>query len=386
MLTGAISRNSGGLFFSVKNLAQCLNRNGVQADILGYADSKTSEDLASYEPLKPIIYDKKMGAFGYTTHLPIILEDLKPDILHPQYIWTYSSKVTLSHHKKNKTPVVITPRGMLDEWAIKNSVYKKKIVGTLFEYEHLRKSACFHALCKSEAKSIRAFGLKKPIAIIPNGVTPPNENEILPPPSWAEDKSWAGAKICLFLSRIHPKKGLELLIQAWADQKEATRKENWKLAIAGWGDQDYILKLKDMVSKLNLDKEIKFIGSQYGKNKSSAFKNASAFILPSYSEGLPMAVLESWSYGLPSLITPQCNIEIGFERNLCIKIETTTSSVGDGLLRLFQMDDQEMDEMSRKAKLVIKDKFDWEIIARDMKNLYEHILGGKTAAPIEFWK
>ena len=67
----------------------------------------------------------------------------------------------------------MTPRGMLDPWAVKNSAWKKKIVGWLYEYRNLRSADCIHALCQSEYESIRKFGLKNPVAIIPNGITLP---------------------------------------------------------------------------------------------------------------------------------------------------------------------------------------------------------------------
>src|SRR5476651_1830242 len=119
-------------------------------------------------------------------------------------LWMYPTMVALAWHQRTRRPFIINPHGMLDSWAINNSYWKKRIAGFFHENAGLRKAACLRALCPSEASSIRAYGLRNPICVIPNGMDLPGESVASPPP-W-EGRVAVGRKILLYLGRIHPKK------------------------------------------------------------------------------------------------------------------------------------------------------------------------------------
>jgi glycosyltransferase involved in cell wall biosynthesis len=121
------------------------------------------------------------------------------------------------------------PRGMLDPWALNNSRFKKKLAALVFENSHLRCAACLHALCQSEAKSIRAYGLTNPICVVPNGIDLPwvVEGSELRVESSALQRFAAGRKILLYLGRIHPKKGLANLLKAWKQVSDMVVGSRW---------------------------------------------------------------------------------------------------------------------------------------------------------------
>lgn len=385
LLMGAISRKSGGLFNSVRMLALAMNKlSGLSIDIVGYADDYTETDIHQYLPIIPEMY-KIIGPknVGFSTNLGRVLEDIQPDILHPQCIWMHQSFHSLKYHQRHGTPIIITPRGMMDEWTLKNSYWKKKIAGILYENDHLKSSSCFHALARSEAESIRATGISQPIVIIPNGINiPEGVGTDIELPEWYDNLSEEakGRKKMLFLGRIHPKKGLDNLLGAWKRYK--TINKDWILVVAGWGDTAYINKLKKLVEQYRIQNEVYFIGSQFDKQKEASFRNSDAFILPSFSEGLPMAVLEAWSYKLPVIMTDFCNIPLGFEEGAAIKVEPQVDSIYNCLSELSTMTSGELLKMGNNGHLLVQKKFTWEKIAKDTQQVYNWLKGG-GATPTE---
>src|SRR5262249_33235072 len=146
-------------------------------------------------------------------------------------------------------PYVISPHGMLDPWAIANSAFKKRIARFLYEDRHLREAACIHALCTAEAAAIRAFGLRNPICIIPNGVEMP-QGAPKPAPVWLGTE--AGARVLLYLGRLHPKKNVHGLLRAFAHLKAGRGLGDWRLVVAGWDQGGYGAKLAVLANALAL--------------------------------------------------------------------------------------------------------------------------------------
>lgn len=369
-LTITNSRKAGGLYNSVRNLARSvMNLNACEVCILSHNDKFSAEDIYAYEGIPMQFYTIYGPAnFGLTLNLKSKLRDFAPTIIHQQGIWTYSSLINLIYRKHHSAKTIIAPRGMLDPWAVRNSGWKKKIVGYLFEYKNLRSADCIHALCQSEYESIRKFGLNNPVAVIPNGITLPQNIHF---------KRDHEKKILLFIGRIHPKKGIKEMLQGLALLKEQNHGllDDWEVHIAGWDQHGHINELKQIVETHSLTKEVKFVGSLYGEEKEKALCLANAFILPSFSEGLPMSVLEAWAYELPVVMTDYCNIPEGFTRKCAIKIEPSPNDICEKLATLFQMPNTELLEMGKCGKELVSQCFTWEVVAKQTVELYKYLLG-----------
>lgn len=374
------SRNAGGVFNSVRMLGHSLNAH-EEADVhfLMHDDEYSAEDRKYYEPMPMHSYTIKGPTnLAYSPDMYNKLNKIKPDVIHTQGIWMYFSYVNKKYHSKTRTPYVVTPHGMLDPWQLNQSFskdLKKKIVLSLYETTHLRQASCIQALCKSEYESIRAFGLSNPVAIIPNGTELPliDSRDNRYPVECRWDQS-SGRKTLLFLSRIHHKKGLDVLLQAWALTRP--EKHNWQLVIAGeTKDTGYMQSLINTSSQLGITDTVQFIGGQFGKNKEACFIDADAFILPSFSEGLPMAVLEAWAYKLPALITPFCNIPEGFDRNAAISIEPEPASIASGINALVGLNDEDRTQMGNNGYKLVTEKFTWQKVAESTLKLYQWISG-----------
>jgi len=384
-LYGSNSRNSGGLYNSVRNLALSLIKiKNIEPVLLAHNDEYSSVDLPAYNPV--IIEDYKIlgpSKIGFSIDLSKKIKQISPDIIHTQCVWMYLSFVNLNYHKKNNVPYLISPRGMLDPWIIGRGVWKKFLAKIFYEKKNLQNASCIHALSLSEYESIRKFRCKNPVAIIPNGVALPSEDPLsnIDPPGWRSDDE---RKILFFISRLHPKKGLENLLNAWS-QIGAQRKE-WKLVIAGESsEKNYLNSLHDLRIKLELEKEVFFIGPQFHQEKDICFRNVNAFILPSFSEGLPMAVLEAWSYKLPVIMTGACNLPEGFERGAALKINPDTTNILSVLNVFFNLTENERIQMGKAGYELVKEKFSWPSVAEQLREVYNWVLNkGKAPASIKF--
>jgi poly(glycerol-phosphate) alpha-glucosyltransferase len=261
--------------------------------------------------------------------------------------------------------VLVSPRGMLDPWALRNSSWKKRLVGNAIEYRFLRDVDCFHALNVSEARSIREFGVSKPICVIPNGTTLPDGVKV--GSGLAEPK-----RRILFLGRIHPKKGIEDLLKAWALLK---KDHNWMLTIAGWDDGGHLNAYRELTDQLGCADSVEWFGSAYGEVKDRLFRSSSAFILPSYSEGLPMSIIEAMSYGLLVLMTPECNIPEAFNAGAAIKIETGYCGIQAGLDQMLAMSDAELIGLGGAGRLLVEKSFTWDQQVLRMQGVYDWMLG-----------
>lgn len=179
------------------------------------------------------------------------------------------------------------------------------------------------------------------------------------------------------MGRIHPKKGIKEMILglAMVKKRNPALLSSWEIQIAGWDQNGHINELKQIVENHNLKNEVKFVGSMYGEAKEKALCRANAFILPSYSEGLPMSVLEAWAHELPVIMTDFCNIPEGFERNCAIKIEPSPIDICENLITLFQMSEMELSKMGKRGLKLVSQSFTWEVVAKQTFELYQYLLG-----------
>lgn len=380
MKTGAVissvSRKAGGLFESVKNLCLTMARfPDLHVEVLSLKDDYTDADIATWRPL-PVTVNTVRGPriFGFSPHLYRVLITAELEIIHVHGLWMYPSLAVMRWAKASGKPYVISAHGMLDPWAVRNARWKKRLAGWLYENAHLRGAACLRALCAAEAEAIRAYGLRNPICIIPNGIDPPAATPAEPPPWQAALPD--DAKVLFYLGRLHPKKGLPHLLRAWAAAHSASKHaEPWHLVIAGWDQGGHETELKAQTQQLGIQNRVHFVGPQFDAAKRASYRRADACILPSFSEGLPMTVLEAWSYGLPVLMTPQCNLPEGFQAQAALRIDPEPERIAQGLAALFALPDHERKAMGERGRALVAQRFTWPHIAQQMLAVYRWVLG-----------
>jgi poly(glycerol-phosphate) alpha-glucosyltransferase len=251
---------------------------------------------------------------------------------------------------------------------LRNARWKKRIAAALYENQHLRGAACLRALSEAEARSIRDYGLRNPICVIPNGIDLPDLRG-----SDAKTQS-ENPKTLLYLGRLHRKKNLANLIRAWNKtfHSQDRNRDSWVLAIAGWDQGGYESELKRTAAGAS----VVFLGPRFGAEKSECYRACDAFILPSLSEGLPMTVLEAWAHAKPVLMTPECNLPEGFQANAALRIGTTPDEIAAGLKQLAEMSDKDRNQMGNRGRVLVATRFSWPRIGEQMWQVYEWVLGG----------
>jgi len=379
-LVSSVSREAGGLFQSVRGLARAVMSEDVNASAFGISDPNSALDVLNWQPASVRTFETQFRAWGYSNQLVPALVAADLDILSTHGLWKYCSVASRRWHGRTARPYIVHPHGMLEPWALQNAGLKKRIAALLYENQHLRGAACFRALCEPEAQSIRAYGMRNPICVIPNGVDLPTrfqdsgfgvqDSELM--------RFAGGRKVLLYLGRLHPKKNLANLIRAWKQALNSGRssREGWAVAIAGWDQAGYERELKKLTSDYGLSASIRFLGPLFGQNKDAAFHACDAFVLPSLSEGLPMTVLEAWAHAKPVLITPECNLPEGFVAGAALQIGTEPEEIVTGLKQLSEMSDDDRRAMGDRGRTLVATNFSWPRIGEQMRSVYDWMLGG----------
>jgi glycosyltransferase involved in cell wall biosynthesis len=374
LLTSWMSYRGGGVFDVVRRIAPALQAPPeFQVSVFGLAERGSATSCADWNGVRasalPI---SGPSAIGYAPRLTRLLKAAKIDVLHVHGLWMFPSMASLSWAHATRRPYLITPHGMLDDWALGNGRWKKRMALWTYEERHLRGAACLQALCEAEASSFRSLGLRNPICIIPNSVSQPDdlgETDIADP----ENR----CPTFLYLGRLHVKKGLENLLRAWR-QFEGRRDlpgGRWQLVVAGWDQHGHERELRTLSADLGVTESVIFPGPQFGAAKDAIFRRAAAFVLPSVSEGLPIAVLEAWSYGLPVLMTPHCNIPEGFATGAAMPISADRDGILQGLRTFSEMTGSNRRKMSASGLRLVRQQFSPSTVNEELKGVYRWLNG-----------
>lgn len=379
-VVGRLNSESSGVTRIICDLGNALARRGTPVSL--YAADCPDMPSAPHLLLPPSKYVSEPGNWlGGLAHSPLlhytIEHDLPSfDLVHHHSMWMLPNYYASLAAHQNRKPVLFTAHGVLEPWALAQSRWKKLIVGMWWQNRDLKTADCIHVNSKPEIRGVRRFGLRNPVAVIPNGVDLSPLAD-LPPRSTLAEKfpRLAGKKVLLFLSRLHKKKGLPHLLEAW--RHVGKQHKDWHLLIVGPDDGD-LADTKARIVWYLLEDNTTLAGAMMGRDKLAALAGADAFVLPSFSEGFSMAVLEAMAVGLPVVITPGCNFPEAIASGGAIEIEPEPFSTEHGLEALLSMTDAQRTEMGQKGKQLIESRYTWDGVAGQMIELYQWLVGGGT--------
>lgn len=300
---------------------------------------------------------KQLGfAFGEYKNLQKECQDAQ--VIQTNSLWMYANFVTEFARRGTQAKSVIMPRGTLSEYALSISSWKKKLVTMIGQGVALKNADMFIATCEMEYEDIRKYGLKAPVAIIPNGIH-------IPEISTVQDKK----KRIVFLSRIHQKKGVDILLDAWKKIEVNNNFSEWSLSIVG-PITDYAKEMIKKSQELKCER-VAFPGSMSGDEKFAYMAESSIFILPTHSENFGIAVAEALACGTPAICTTGAPWE-GLEQNNCGKwIELSEENVKNSLIALMSMPKEELDKMGKNGIEWMKKDFSWDEIGRKTTLAFE---------------
>ncbi len=285
----------------------------------------------------------------------------KAAVIHNHSLWIMPNMYPGDAVRGTACKLVLAPRGTLSSWALSHSALKKRLMWWWRQKRVLERAHAFHATSMTELEEIRALGFRQPVAVIPNGIDIPSPDE---------KKT---RRQVLFLSRIHPKKGLPLLLEAWGRIEKDF--PDWELIIAGPDERGHLAELRNLAGALSLTRCV-FPGPLLGDDKLAAYRTASLFVLPSHSENFGMVVAEALAAGTPAIVTkgaPWAGLE---REGAGWWVDISVDSLEMAMRSAMAKSPEELKQMGRRGREWMKRDFSWDRIAADMAAFYDWLLHG----------
>jgi glycosyltransferase involved in cell wall biosynthesis len=287
------------------------------------------------------------------------------DIVHSHGLWLMPNIYAGRESARAGKPLVVSPRGMLSPAALTFGRWKKRAFWQLLQERSVRGAACIHATSLGEYRDIREFGLRNPVAVIPNGI------DVIP---LSNIQAANGEKrTVLSLGRVHPKKGLDRLLQAWA--KLESKNPDWRLVIAGPAEAGHDGELLRLASSLGL-RHAELRGAIYGEEKFEAFRGADLFVLPSLSENFGLTVAESLAAGTPVIVTKGAPWSALDAEGCGWWIDHGVEPLAASLQRAMAMPRVTLKAMGFRGRGWMERDFSWDRVSSDMLEVYRWLRSG----------
>ena len=288
---------SAGPSYTVPRLAKSLIAQGHKAEVytLGNPGSTIDQGLRITRYKRDLASVPIAARLGRSRSMSSALLKSDATVFHTHGLWMMPNVYPGTASQSLRRPFVLTPRGMLGRDPLKFSAGPKRVFLALWQARALSRVTCFHATAASEFEDIRAFGLSQPVAIIPNGIDLP---PLAPQAGLLPEK---GDPFVLSLGRIHPKKGLDRLISAFA--LVAMEHPHWILRIVGPDEGNYSEQLNNQIHQSGLSGRVSIEPPVFGEQKFALMRQARVFALATLDENFGMTVAESLAVRTPVIST-----------------------------------------------------------------------------------
>jgi glycosyltransferase involved in cell wall biosynthesis len=373
-VTSHVDLRHGGICVTMPEFSRALNATGRwRTSTVALADD---DEISTYQSTDGKLVRLPRGRLRWMRE-PALKRQLAAqieaaDIVHVQGLWDEHSVQAYALSRRLKKPYIVSAQGMLDPWALRNKRWKKALYGTLIERRYMNGAACLRATTPAEVEDYRRFGVRvSKCAVIPMGVDAPSSADASL--FYERFPELRDRQLVLFLSRLHYKKGLDLLCRAWAALHGQF--PNAHLVLAGPESADTHSSLLQLISKLGIASSVTFTGMVTGDLKWSTFAAATVFVLPTYSENFAVAVSEAMALGRPVIITRQCNRPEVAESRAGWVIEPDTGQLTAAIRNALLMNPVQLDAYGANGRRLINEHYSWTAIGRDMAAVYEWILG-----------
>jgi glycosyltransferase involved in cell wall biosynthesis len=356
----SLDLSSGGPSRSVPMLVKGLAELGVDITLMTIRSENMNIHAlegtsAKLKVLSPSFSRKEIAKY---------LADERFELIQIQSVWEMPYHKVILEARKQNIPYIVTPRGMLEPWSLSQKKWKKKLAWWLYQRNDVQKSACVFTTAKMEAEHVSNLGITTCKAVIPNGI----ETDAYPCKTSVEGVK----KQVLFLSRVHVKKGIELLFEAW--KRLHSDYVDWQLLVIGNGETEYIHSLENRAESLGLKDSIKILPPVFGEAKIKVYQESALFCLPSFSENFGMVIAEAMSCGTPVITTYNCPWEILNETDTGWCVDLSVDNLERALREAMEMDANALYDMGQRASKLIYDNFDYRSVTRKTLRLYEWLL------------
>ncbi|AXB58510.1 glycosyltransferase [Flavobacterium fluviale] len=349
----SIDKSGGGTTEYMRLLSKALNKDTSFIIATGISKEPITIDGVSVK-----FFDGNLLRwFSLIKEFRVFLKNEKPDVVHINGIWSPQNWGFQKAAQQLKIKVVLSPHGMLESWIIQHNPLKKKAALFLFQNKAIKRVDHIHATAQMEKDSIRKLKFSNKITIIPNGI---DLSEL------ESSKEEYGTRKMVFISRIHPKKGIEILLEAWRNSDTA----GWTLEIAGNGDEDYMISLIQSAEDME---NVRFVGALYEEEKWDFLRSADVMVLPTYSENFGIVVAEALAVGVPVITTTGTPWQDLEKHNCGWWIDLSIENLKSTLLNVFHTSTTQLEEMGNNGKNLVREKYDIKAIGKNMIELYNTI-------------
>ena len=344
-VTSGINPKSGGPTRSVKGVCRALATAGLDVTLLVLRGTDVFENPSGVKVLYGEVPD---------------VRDF--DIVHIHGLWNPHLHSVARECRKYGVKYLVSPRGMLDPWALSVKKWKKRIALFLYQRSDLNAAAAFHATAEEEASHIRAAGFGQPCIIAPNAVDLPDKM----PPKINSVKM----KTAIFLSRLHPGKGLLSLAQAWA----VVKPRDWRMRVVGPDNYGHKKEVVAKLDSLGILNQWDFCDALGDEEKWKAYRSADLLIHPSVSENFGITVVEGLASELPVIATkgtPWSELE---SRRCGWWIDIGVEPLSQAMREALALSDEERQQMGAHGRRLVEEKYTWNAVVKAMTKGYESVI------------
>ena len=381
-VVGAVGRRSYGVGAIVRALVKSQRELGPDVAIWSNDDPAEAAEIRQIEDLGPqsLVTFPVIGPLRYS-YSPALERAAASEaagefsLLHAHTVWPLCTRAAMHWRAKFQRPTLISLHGELDPVMLKQrSPLKKSLMSRLYVRKNLTLASCIHAGGPNEVAAIRDFGLRNSIAVIPNGVSPDWLDTEGNAARFRERYSLpADKRILLYMSRVTPKKGIPLLLEAISQSPRAM--DDWLLLIAGPDEFGHVKELRALAGQLGVEQHLRFIGPVFEQDRRDALEAAEVFVLPTHGEGNPMAVVEAAGVGLPVLTTQAAPCEYLAQHDCGWWTKVEVSAIRDALQDALQSSKARLVEMGARGIEHVRCHLLWPTIAEQTVQLYQWLLG-----------
>jgi glycosyltransferase involved in cell wall biosynthesis len=383
----AIAPRYGGPSRAVVDMCQALTRLGFDT-LVATTDADGAHGRLPVAVGRPtdhrgvsvVFFGRQVGeAFKYSAPLArwVTSHVRRFDVVHIHGVFSHACLVAGRACRRGRVPYVVRPLGSLDPWSLRQKRWRKRLLWQLGVRRMIDGAAVIHYTTAEERRlAERALAGRRGV-VIPLGV----DDEVF----WGDVEpgrfrrrypSLGEAPYVLVLSRLHPKKGLESLVQAFLALGSDERFRRWRLVVAGNGEPAYAARLQDLVEALRGADRVLFAGWVDGPDRVAAYRDAALAVLPSLQENFALSAAEAMASGLPVIVSERVNLAEDIWRARAGWVTGLGPAALQSVLRTAMGDDEERKARGEAGRALASARFTWPVVARQLGDLYRMVASG----------
>lgn len=369
LVTGSLGEAAGGLSSAVRAWAEALAETVAQVTVF-YLDHEAAFGPAR-QPRHPRVTAVAVPCWVEPRTRLILAPRLArrlmhhcrthgADVIHANGVWLPGTRIAVRLARRLGLPCVVSPHGHLQPWAMQHRPLKKRLAWAAYGRRSLAHASLIQAASAAERESVRALGVATPVAMVPNMVAVPR--------IWPEPRATGDTRrTVLFLSRVHPSKGVMDLVSAW----DRLRPPGWRVVVAGPDEVGHLAALRHAVAQRNLQDDFEFAGPVPYESRWAWYRAADVFVLPSYSENFGVSVAEALAAGVPVITTRAAPWAELVDQGCGWWIETGPDALAAALRAATAMDDGQRRAMGARGRTLMMQRYSVESVTIELLAAYE---------------